>query len=51
MTNTCTCSACVHQLAVALWRALAPLRARLLYPHSCARPWARGVFVVRWGLA
>ncbi len=49
--GTCTCAACVHQRVIMLWRALAPLCARLLLPHCCARPWGRGVVVVRWGLA
>lgn len=49
--NNCTCATCVHQRVAAVWRALTPLPARLLCAHSCARPWARGVLVVRWGFA
>ncbi len=49
--NNCTCAACVHALVIGLWRALAPLPARLLLPSSCARHWQRGAVVVRWGSA
>ncbi len=51
MSTNCTCAACIHRIAADLWRALAPVRVRLLYPHSCASPWQRGVMVVRWGSA
>jgi hypothetical protein len=51
VSNNCTCAACVHARVIALWRELTPFRTWLLYPHSRALPWARGVVVVRWGIA